>query len=525
MAPTGPRTAKNLFSKAPAFVGALGLAAISTLTTISNMHSFVQAIFLAITLTNPADELNAFLSVCSPEPFKAISFLSLFIVWYLAYLEATPAARQALLAADDWPLAEAYKLHMAALRLKSPSRRTTAAAAAAARAAATSPPPTRNDPASATDSDDDEPASHAAAAAAAAENTRSQLAGQSFIADVKLKTIVIASMFLLALGSPVSAPIRGIFLAEIAPMVALLVAAMDSASLIAFLDTAALRAFTNAADYFVAGSRRRSLTGNLLSSTGSQPANPLNQLQQAHAQDAFIVNEGLNLMTETLSLAASATDDVMLNSVYRALQIKNSTLHATTSLAPAIITPPATTTAANASAAPTVVAASPPAAITPPPPVAPLPSASAMDQLRATFGVPAAEILNAAEIAGGLPFDAAPAALPPAGADGGMDHAPLSPRSTGALPTSTASALLPMPTAAATPPTAAVAVAPLTAAARLSAYQANLPAAELYMKAKLDRVSDNIPSRNLQPPGQDDPLTLKVGADGQAVLTAARPRC
>ena len=109
MAPTGPRTAKALISKASTFTGPLNLATISTLTTIASMHGFALSIITAISLTFPADAFLAYLSVCPSEPFKAAPFLMLFLPWFLTYMDATPQAREQLLAGDDWPLADEYK--------------------------------------------------------------------------------------------------------------------------------------------------------------------------------------------------------------------------------------------------------------------------------------------------------------------------------------------------------------------------------------------------------------------------------
>ena len=497
MAPTGPRTAKALISKASTFTGPLNLATISTLTTIASMHGFALSIITAISLTFPADAFLAYLSVCPSEPFKAAPFLMLFLPWFLTYMDATPQAREQLLAGDDWPLADEYKTYLTgtAGTLKSPSRRTAAAAARAA-----SPPP-RNNASSAHDSGDDD-RDHAAV-----ERARSQLAGGTFITDVKYRFIPLVSVFLLVLGSAATDPIRAVFFTEIAPMVALLAAAMEAPELIAYLDTAALRSFTDAASDFVTGSRR-SLLKPL--AAGSPPATPLRQVLTAGAQDVFIKNEGQGLMTEVLSLADGAgASNVMLNALHHKLRT-------TTSSPPADVAPTAAAAAARTSA---------PAAAVTSPPLAQQPSM--MDQLRTTFGVPAIDFLASAEIAGlPLPVDEPPSALPTAGAAGGGDAALLPPFSIGAplAVTVPGSAAAPPPPPNAAAAVTVVAVPPLlTSSARVLALRPYLPPTESYMKNKVDRVGDNIPSRNQQQLGQEEQFSLTMSAQGAALLTA-RPR-
>ena len=488
MAPTGPRTAKTLISKAPAFTGPLNLAAISTLTTIASMHGFALSIITAISLTFPADAFIAYLSVCPSESFKAVPFLMLFLPWFLTYMDATPQAREQLLAADNWPLAEEYKTYLTAgTALKSPSRRTAAAAARAA-----SPPP-RNNASSAHDSGDDE------RDLAAVERARSTLAGETFISDVKCRFIPLASFFLLVLGSAATDPIRVFFFTEIAPMVALLAAAMEAPELIAYLDTATLRAFTDAASDFVAGSRR-SLLKPL--AAGSPPATPLRQVLTAGAQDVFIKGEALGLMTEAICLADSAGGGGMLNALHQKLRT-------TASSPPADNAPLAATAAARTSA--------PAAAVAPPAPVQ-LPSM--MDQLRINFGSTAIDYLASAEIAG-LPLldDEPPSALPAAGAAGGGDSALLAPLSIVAPLTASAPASAPPPTAVA----ASALPLTVTSSARVLALRTHLPPTEDYMKGKVDRVGDNIPSRNQQQPGQEEQFSFTMSAQGGALLTA-RPR-
>ena len=496
MAPTGPRTVKTLLSKASAYNGPLNLAAISTLTTIASMHGVALSIITAISLTFPADVLIAYLSVCPSESFKAVPFLMLFLPWLLAYMDATPQGREQLLAADDWPLAEGYKTYLsdlAAGTLKSPSRRTAAAAARAA-----SPPP-RNNTSSAHDSGDDD------RDPAAVERSRSQLAGETFIADVRCRLIPLATFFLLVLGSPATDPVRAIFFTEIAPMVALLAAAMEAPGLIAYLDTPALRAFTDAATDFVAGFRRSVLKPL---AAGSPPADPARQVLIAGAQDRLITSEGQDLLTQVICLADGAGGSVMLNALHHKLRT-------TTSASPADITP----AAAAAARIP-----APAAAVVPP---APAPMPSVMDQLRTAFGGSAIDYLASAEIAG-LPLqppdrdDEPPSALHTAGAAGGVDSALPAPLSIGAPLTATAQA--PGPVSAPPPPTAVAAAAlTLTSSARVMALRPHLPPTEEYMRGKVDRVGDNIPSRNQQQPGQEEQFSFTMSPQGGALLTA-RPR-
>ena len=482
MAPVStPHTAKNILAKGTPFGGELSSAGLALMTTITLLQGFAFKIFESLATCPGGDPLNMFLSAYSADLFKKKHFLLNFVPFYLKYWSSTPQARQELLLSNDWPLSEPYAHYFKTGDITSPRR-------SAARANPSSPEPAN--------SSDDELAPDTA------ERVRSQTAGRGFISDASAQLNIFLSTCLIAFGAEPNAPIRGIFCNQIAPLVILIAASTENPTLIAFLDSDVMKNFTIAALLFLTAARHRvGVTTNGVNLPVLSGLTPLQLLHRAEDQDRLINDQGLPLADAFLGLPAGSSDNIMLSTL-----VQNLRLCITAKTVPPTAPANAAATAA-AKAGPNTQAAAPTTTevnlpTNPPPPKVTL------DQLRVTFGSLGNDYLANAEL--GMPSDleTSPAlpTLPTAGAAGSGATLMLAPVTVPPSPTADLAAIA-----------AAVAV---ECAGGLKAHQTNTPPVALYMK-KVDKVCDNVSTRNAQSLGQEDPLTLKAStaSDGTIQFT------